>query len=135
MKKMSILLSLVTIMFCSCNSQEKEDVIIGSWKVIQFDANTTLAPAMIEGAKAEAITRIYSFQNDSTFNMKSKLRPDGELGKWEIDLEKKIIKMTYRPGAKQTKETYTLDILNGESMKWTQDLKEHGSVSMTLKKE
>lgn len=133
---MLIMLSLVTIIFSSCGPQEDEDKIIGTWKIIEFEANTTAFPQVVlDEAKVEVLSRTYSFRKDQTFTIKSNLIPDEEEGIWELMNEKKTIKMTYPPGSRQSQETYRIDTLSSNSMKWTQDFKERGSVSLIMEKE
>jgi len=136
MRNMLILLSLVTIIFSSCGPQKDEDKIIGKWKIIDFEANTTAFPQVVlDEAKVEVFSRTYSFREDQTFTIKSNLIANGEQGIWELTNENKSIKMKYPPGSRQSQEVYLIDIMSSNSMKWTQDFKERGSVSMVLEKE
>ncbi len=133
---MVILLSLVTIILFSCNTQKDEDKIVGKWKIIEFEANTTAFPqVLLDEAKVEVFSRTYSYRKDHTFTIKSNLIPDGEQGIWELTTEKKAIKMTYPAGSRQSQEIYRIDALSSNTMKWTQDFKERGSISLVLEKE
>ena len=136
MRNLSILLSLVTIILFSCNTQKDEDKIVGKWKIIEFEANTTAFPqVLLDEAKVEVFSRTYSYRKDHTFTIKSNLVPNGEQGIWELTTEKKTIKMTYPTGSRQSQEIYLLDALSSNTMKWTQDFKERGSISLVLEKE
>ncbi len=136
MRNMVILLSLVTIILFSCNAQKDKDKIVGKWRIIEFEANTTAFPqVLLDEAKVEVFSRTYSFRKDQTFTIKSNLIPNGEQGIWKLTNEKKNIKMTYPPGSRQSQEVYLINILNSNSMKWTQDFKERGSISLVLEKE
>ena len=134
MRNILILLSIVTMISYSCNPPK--DDIVGKWKIIEFEANTTAFPqVLIDEAKVEVFSRTYSYRKDHTFTIKSNLIPDGEQGRWEITTEKKTIKMTYPAGSRQSQEIYLLDALSSNTMKWTQDFKERGSISLVLEKE
>ncbi len=136
MKKIINLLSLVTILFCSCNSQINENKIIGNWKVIEFDTNTpTLSSGVIETAKIEALSTQYSFEKDKSFSMKSNFNSNGKSGNYKYLSKKKTFQMTYSSDGVKTLQEYQIESLNGDLMKWTQEMGNLGSISMTLKKE
>lgn len=136
MRNLSILLSIFTIILFSCNGSKDEDKIIGTWRTIEFEANTTAFPqVLLDEAKVEVFSRTYSYRKDHTFTIKSNLVPNGEQGIWELTTEKKTIKMTYPAGSRQSQEIYLLDALSNNTMKWTQDFKERGSISLVLEKE
>jgi len=135
MKKIINLLSLVTILFCSCNSQINENEIIGNWKVIEFDTNTpTLSSGVIEAAKIEALSTQYSFEKDKSFSMKSNFISDGKSGNYKYLSKKKTFQMAYSSDGVKTLQEYQIESLNGDLMKWTQEMGDLGSISMTLKK-
>ncbi len=134
MKKTILLLVLITISIYGFGQINKEE-IVGTWKIIDFSANTPeLSPSLINGAKEEALSSVYTFKIDYTFNMTSNYISNGEGGKWEITSEKVLV-MIYDSGREQNKEIYQIEILKDNSMKWKQDLEELGTISMTLKKE
>ncbi len=135
MKHNLILLSILAILFCSCSAQINKDEIIGTWKVVEFHTVTpTLSLALIEGAKGEALSSTYSFQKNKTFSMKSDIVFNGEDGNYKIS-SGNVIEMTFTSTEHKTKSEYHLELVNDKLMKWTQDLGELGSLSMTLKKE
>ena len=136
MKKLVALLSLAMFLIYSCNSQINEGDLVGNWKVIEFRADMPdLSPALIEGAKSEALSSSYSFLEGNTFNMKSDIIYNGEGGKYELISGKKVIKMTYNPGGDKDLEEYEIQSLDSKSMIWSQDMGDLGTLSMTLKKE
>lgn len=135
MKYNLILLSVVAILFYSCSAQINKDEIIGTWKVVEFKTVTpTLSFALIEGAQGEALSSTYSFQKNKTFRMNSNIIFNGEDGNYEF-LSGNVIEMTFTSEEHKTKAEYHLELLSDNLMKWTQDLGELGSLSMTLKKE
>ena len=136
MKKIINLLSLVTILFCSCDSQINENKIIGNWKVIEFDTDTpTLSSGIIDAAKIEALSTQYSFEKDKSFSMKSKIISDGKSGNYKYLSKKKTFQMTYSSDGVKTLQEYQIESLSDDLMKWTQEMGDLGSISMTLKKE
>ena len=114
--------------------QINEKEIKGVWQITAFSANTpSLAPGVINLARVEALSSVYTFESDSTFHMTSDYTSQGEGGTWRINADKVLI-MNYISEGEQSEETYQILSLNDNSMKWKQDIEGLGSISMTLKK-
>jgi len=136
MKKITFQLALLTILLWSCKAQINENELIGTWKVIEFNSDTPeLSPRIIESAKVEALSSFYSFQNEKTFTKKSDYYSGGIKGKYQFIVENSLIKMISDTGNGNEIEEYRIESLNSNSMTWTQDMGELGSLSMTLEKE
>ena len=136
MKKIINLLSLVTILICSCDSKINENKIIGNWKVIEFNTDTpTLSSGITETAKIEALSTQYSFEKDKSYSMKSKINSDGKSGTYNYVSKKKTFQMTYSSDGVKTLQEFQIESLSDDLMKWTQKMGDLGSISMTLKKE
>jgi hypothetical protein len=136
MKLINTILLIGVFIYISFNSnaQVENDKINGDWKVVSFSANTpSLSPSLLKGAREEALSSTYSFRTDKTFTMQSEYVTPPENGYWNISDKNEII-MNYNPGGKQNKEIYKIELLNSSTMKWSQDMGELGSLTMTLKK-
>lgn len=137
MKYLTTLLLAITILFSCSGPQKKENILVGDWQVIDLYADAPgVEGGMIAEAKKEVVTRKYSIRDDGTLFFTTTLIPKGQKGKWEYITDKKFVILDYPPGSRQSKEQYQVEMLDDNSMRWTQHLSEgRGSLSMILKKE
>lgn len=131
-----ITLTLIAVLLSSCSAQINIGDLPGTWQVVNFVANTPIISAeLTESAKAIALSSVYTFKEDSTFEMSSDFVPKGESGNWQFLAKEGMIRMDYKPGGQVTLEEYKLELLTANTMRWTQDMGDLGTLTMVLKKE
>lgn len=138
-KKMRhIILTLALIISTLLNScaQINTNDLPGTWQVVSFTANTpSISPLLIKDVETEALSTVYTFENNNTFSMKSNYMSNGYKGVWEFSSEKKTLTLVSKTEGEQKPEIYTVELLDGGSMKWTQNIPQIGTLTLVLKKE
>ncbi len=135
LKCLSVLIILISLI-TSCKRQLNEDDLIGTWKVVEFNADIPdLSPVLIQETNKIALSSVYTFNLDKSMLRKSDIELDGEVGKFELLNEGEQILMTYDTEGYNSKEKYNIVSFNGKSMQW--EFKEGvlGNLVMKLKKQ
>ena len=135
MRRVFILLSLVSLLFSSCDNRIESSKLIGNWKVVNFDPLLNgISPLLIEEGKKEALSTKYTFNSDNTFIMKSKSIPTGDNGTWKLNSEKEILILRNDIGNYDGEE-FAIKLVGSSTIIITQELEGFGYINMTLEKE
>jgi len=136
MRRFFILLSLVLLLFSSCDNRIEASKLVGSWKVVNFDPLLNgISPLLIEEGRKEALSTKYTFNSDNTFIMKSKSIPAGDNGRWQLNSEKEILILKNNLGNFNEEEEFEIKLVGSSTIIITQELEGFGYIKMTLEKE
>lgn len=128
-------MTTLILTFFGCSSETDMEKIKGTWEIVEFSPEVSdLSPAIIEGAKTEALSCVYTFREDSTFTIVSNFSPNGDEGRFEFEEEKKLLKLEYQAKDGNTKGTYKIIELTDDTMVWEEAIASFGYVKLTLKK-
>lgn len=132
--KRNLLILLCVLLNPSCSSELKEEGIIGTWRITNFNSNTNLSPALIASTKELAVTYVYRINKDYTFEQKDAYYSGSHFGVWELDLERSQIKFRFGGVEDKLESVYEISEFNEDEMQWIEDMKEFGQNTITLKR-
>ncbi|MEL7222746.1 MAG: hypothetical protein AAGJ93_15600 [Bacteroidota bacterium] len=133
MQKLSFFLFLC-LLLTACNEKIHQQ-LAGSWQVVECEASMpSLSPAIVEGARQEALSTSYIFAEDGTIFMNADYYPDGINGLWEYDEQTAVMNISYPTAENGGLETYVIEIRQKDRMVWVQDFKQLGKIRLTLEK-
>lgn len=129
MKQALFISFLLGLLLCSCKPAVEPQNLIGTWEVMRFSADLPeISPEVIALAEQEALSYKYSFNEQRQFSL---LHHKGE---WQLDESGSELRMIYAEESELPPDHYHIDYLEGERMKWTQEMGEMGSLSLILHK-
>lgn len=138
MKEMrkSLIIILTAVLFFSCSPSIDKNDLLGNWKVVVFDTNVSkVSEKIMEEMRTQSLSTFYIFKNDSTFCKKvDNNSSTSSNGKFELAIEKKILKLSYNGKYKDVEEFEVIS-LNPKQMELMQDMGSFGTINMVLKKE
>lgn len=123
-------LLILTIVLSSCQSQINQSDLNGEWNVTKLNANTPgLSPILIQGAREEAISTSYWFNQDGSYKETSNSNPIGKEGLWEFHPSNNLLELTDEGVSGQI---FIVKSVDTSKMIWFDDMKELGSLTYEL---
>lgn len=119
----------------SCKTEKKSDYIFGKWEVSNIDINIEeMSSELIEGAKKEALSTVFIFNEDGSIDMSSLFLPDGKTGVYEINDSASSLKIIFDPENPEAFEKYELKLLEDNNMEWYLSMAPMGDMRLSLTK-
>lgn len=127
---LALVLSLMMISGCT---EKKEDTLLpinnegvtGVWQAQRFISTLPgLTEEQKKGGEQEFLSSIYTLRPDHSFNLTSDAYAAGANGRWELDPNTKLLRMSYEMGGERGQEEFTVESLKKDTLTLRIDIQE-----------
>ncbi|GEM_PF-5790711 len=136
MPKQFLLTLIISAFSMSAMAQIDPAKIPGSWKVTDFKVEMDdISEDNVGKAKKEALSTVYSLQDDGQSIMTTSSKPEGYSGRWTYNERQRELTIQGSDQGKSKPEIYVIQKLTGSKMVWTKELPNDGSMKLALERE
>ena len=126
----AFIFSLLILAGCTEKKEEKllpitNENISGVWKASRFVSTLPgLTEEQKKGGELVFLSSIYTLRADHSFNLTSDAYAAGANGRWELDPNTYLLRMSYEMGGERGVEEFTVEALKADTLTLRIDIKE-----------
>ncbi len=131
----TLYLILTLLLSCQNNQGFNEELLLGKWKVVSCDIQSTeISPSLIQGAAAEIQSSVYTFDAEGKLTLDAPANDEHINGNWSFNPEENSLSLIHEYDEASTQEKYQVQNFEKGKMQLFQDMGELGSMKLNLEK-